>query len=209
MSKTTLLLLLSLPAALAAGYLLGGGMPPSAPRAANAAAPPAFHDLRINPVETYIDLIEPEAPEVVELAKRLGSYEEAYRFVCDEIAFAPFVPPGPVRETLNHGMGSCLGKAVLLASLYRALGLAKEDVRVVMGLVVTPDGLADHVWIDLELRGTCLQQDPSGMLGRFGFAQFPETRYVDTYVMKENFCFNDRDFAVVSQLNRFRDAAPP
>jgi len=165
--------------------------------------------MRINPVETYIDLIEPQAPDIVALAERLGSYEEAYRFVSDEISFAPFAPPGPVRETLRHGMGSCLGKAVLLASLYRALGLPAENVRIVMGLVITPDGPADHVWLDLEHRGACLQQDPSGMLGRFGFGQFPANRYVATYVMRENFCFNDNDFAVVSQLNRFRDGTMP
>jgi hypothetical protein len=42
------------------------------------------------------------------------------------------------------------------------------------------------------------------MLGHFSFSEFPGTRYSATYVMKENFCFNETSFAVVSQLNRMR-----
>jgi transglutaminase-like putative cysteine protease len=106
---------------------------------------------------------------------------------------------------LAYRTGSCLGKSALLASIYRAMGMPSEDVRLVMGMVITPQGLAEHVWLDLELQGQCLQQDPSGMLGQFDPGEFPGNRYVETYVMKETFCFNDRDFAVVSQLNRFKN----
>jgi len=198
MKKTLALLSILVTAAsfsLIAGYLLRAAYHPV----------PDFHDLRINPVQTYVELIDPDDPAVVELAGRFATFQEAYNFVSDEIAFAPFVPPGPVAETLNHGMGSCLGKAVLLCSLYRAMGLPVEDARVVMGLVVTAEGTADHVWIDMEYEGRCLQQDPSGMLGRFGFYDFPGTSYVQRFVMKETFCFNEAGLAIVSQLNRFRD----
>jgi len=198
MKKFILLLLLTVPFAMAAGYVLRPlGSPPE----------PVFHDLRVNPIHDYVKLIEPDAPAVLELVQHFNSLEEAYRFVRDEIKFAPYVPPGPVTETLRHGMGSCLGKAALLCSLYRAMGVPANDLRIVMGLVVVSGGTADHVWVDMEYQGRCLQQDPSGMLGRFDFAQFPDTSYVSSYVMKETVVFNESGFAVVSQLNRHRNSA--
>lgn len=191
--------------ALGLGFLAGMQVPP---RETEETGPvPAirqFADMRVNPTQDYVELIDPVHPEIVKLARQLDNFQAAYRFVNEEIRFAPFVPPGPVDKTLSFRTGSCLGKAALLASLYRAMGMPSEDVRLVMGLVMTPDGPADHVWLDLEHQGTCLQQDPSGMLGRFAFHEFPGNRYVDSYVMKESFCFNDSDFAVVSQLNRYR-----
>lgn len=177
--------------------------------AATSPQPPVFHDIRINPIESYVDLIEPNDPEIVKLAKQLSSYEEAYRFVSEEIKFVPYVPSGPVKETLRHRIGSCIGKAALLCSLYRAMGLPQAEVRIVVGIVVTADGMSDHVWIDMEKGGKCLQQDPSGLLGQFGFYDFPDNRYVDRFVMKESFCFNDGHLAIVSQLNRMRHSAMP
>lgn len=174
------------------------------PLAKMSSSAPSFHDIRINTTQSYIDLIEPSDPEIIELSKQFTTIEDAYLFVAKEIRFAPFVPSGPVRETLRHGMGSCIGKAVLLCSIYRAMGVPAEDVRIVVGIVVTENGLADHVWIDMEHDGKCLQQDPSGMLGQFGFYEFPGNGYVDKYVMKEIFCFNDSKLAIVSQLNRMR-----
>ena len=165
---------------------------------------PVFHDIRVNTIDSFVDLIEPDDPDVVKLARQFKTFEEAYAFVSQKIRFVPYVPPGPVRETLKHGVGSCLGKAVLLCSLYRAMGIGQEDVRVVVGIVVTEGGLADHVWVDLEKDGRCLQQDPSGMLGQFGFYDFPGNRYVNRFVMKEIFCFNETQFAIISQLNRMR-----
>lgn len=200
--------LISLPLAFAGGFLLDEFFDRS--QASTTRPLPAFHDLRVNPVYQYIDLIDPDQPEILALAKRFGtSYESAYRFVSREIAFAPFAPPGPVEKTLEYRTGSCLGKAALLASIYRAMGMPSEDVRLVMGMVVTPEGLAEHAWLDLEQSGVCLQQDPSGMLGQFKFDEFPNNRYAEAYVMKENFCFNDREFAVVSQLNRHRSGIVP
>lgn len=169
--------------------------------------PSVFHDIRTNSIDSYLDLVEPEDPDIVKLAKQFKSFEEAYRFVADEIKFVPYVPSGPVKETLRYGVGSCIGKAVLLCSIYRAMGLPQEEVRIVVGIVVTADGLSDHVWIDLEHDGKCWQQDPSGMLGRFGFYDFPDNKYADRFVMKESFCFNDGHLAIVSQLNRMRHSA--
>lgn len=195
---TVALFAIAIPLSLASGYLLRG-----TPRST-----PVFHDMRVNPVHTYIELMDADHPAIVQRAERFASFEEAYDFVSDEIRFVPFAPSGPVDKTMSYGVGSCIGKAALLASLYRAMGMPSEDVRMVMGVVMTPQGPADHVWLDLEYNGTCLQQDPSGMLGRFDFHAFPDNRYVDTYVIKESFVFNDEDFAVVSQLNRFRKNNP-
>ena len=190
---------------LAGGFLLGRDF--SAGTGAPAAQPlqtPTFHDMRVNPAHDYVGLIDADHPDIVRKARELGSVEEAYRFVSKEVRFVPFAPPGPVDKTLVYRTGSCLGKAALLGSLYRAMGMPSDDIRLVMGLVMTPNGPADHVWLDIEHRGGCLQQDPSGMLGTFEFNEFPGTRYVDTHVIKESFCFNDTDFAIVSQLNRYR-----
>jgi len=195
MKKTLLLFLLAVPLSVVSGYYLSDLLRDE----------PDFHDLRINPVADYVGLIDVDHPTIIDLARQFDSYEEAYHFVSNEIRFVPFVPPGPVDKTLEHGVGSCLGKAALLSSLYRAMGMPSENVRMVMGIVMTPQGLSDHVWLDLEHEGRCLQQDPSGMLGRFAFDEFPGTRYAESYVMKESFAFNDTGFAVVSQLNLLRD----
>ena len=208
MRRMRTFLTLVLPAILCsilAGFLLGRKVPPpSVAPPIQQARQPAFHDMRINPTTDYVGLIDPDHPHIIQQARQFRSYEDAYRFVSEKINFAPFVPPGPVDKTLTYSTGSCLGKAALLCSFYRAMGMPADDVRLVMGLVMTPAGLADHVWIDLEHDGRDLQQDPSGFLGDFAYHEFPDNRYVDTYVIKEMFCFNDSDFAVVSQLNRFR-----
>jgi len=166
---------------------------------------PEFGGIRVNDVRDFVALIRPEDPEIMRLAKRLSSYEEAYDYVSGNVRYVPHAPAGPVGETLRRGQGSCLGKAALLCSLYRAMGMPTEDVRIVTGIVVTPEGPADHVWLDLEHQGTCIQQDPSGFLGEFGFDDFRDNGFVDAYVMKELYCFNDEGFALISQMNRFRD----
>jgi hypothetical protein len=93
----------------------------------------AFLDFRTNPIDSYIDLIEPEDPDVAKLAKQFKSYEAAYRIVADEIKFVPFVPCGPVSATLKHGVGSCIGTAALLCSLNRATGLPQEAAWIDLG----------------------------------------------------------------------------
>ncbi len=169
---------------------------------------PNFGDMRVNYPDDYVRLIRPGAPTIVKLAKKFKTIKEAYKFVSEEIKFAPFAPSGPVWETLRHRMGSCLGKAALLTSIYRAMGVPAGDVRIVMGLIIMPQGPVDHVWVDMEYKGQSLQQDPSGMLGKFGFGKFPDNGFVDAYVMKEIYCFNDKEFALISQLNRMRGSMP-
>jgi len=166
---------------------------------------PAFHDMRVNRIPDLVSLVDPDDPAVRSLAERLGTPEAAYAHVRDRIRYEPMVPCASPGEILREGAGSCLGKATLLCSIYRAMGIPANNVRLIVGNVALPDRLIDHAWIDLEYKGTCLQQDPSGLLGVFEFRQFKGMEFTRYFVQEENFCFNDKGFAVISQLNRFRD----
>ena len=165
---------------------------------------PSFHDMRVNHIADMVSLVDPGDPAVRALAVRLGTPEAAYAYVRDRVRYAPMTRALRPADILRDGAASCLGKATLLCSLYRAMGIPADNVRVITGNVALPEGLADHAWLDLEYGGACLQQDPSGFLGTFGFSQFPDLAFTDTYVDEEDYCFNDAGFAVVSQLNRFR-----
>lgn len=165
---------------------------------------PSFHDYRVMTQEDYTELIDPTDNAVREKARALRFPEEAYLFVRDKIAYSAHVAAGDPYLTLKTREGSCLGKAALLASLYRAMGIPHKNVRVVMGIVSTPNGLADHAWVDLEYKGRCYQQDPSLFLGSFAFDQFMGAAFADKYAVKESIVFNDEEFGIVSQLNRMR-----
>jgi len=185
-------------ATLAIGVALGGQLSEAEP-------PPAdFHDMRVNRPSDYSGLIAPEAPEVAALARGLGSLEAAYHYVRDGIIFEPMRTAGPPAETILAGRASCLGKAALLVSLYRALGVPAAEVRVVVGQIPYGGGTIEHAWIDMESGDRCLQQDATDLLGVHDFASFPGQRFVDEFVSRELFCFNDEGFAAVSQLNRMR-----
>lgn len=164
----------------------------------------AFHDMRVNRIPDLVSLVDHDDPAVRSLAERLGTPEAAYAYVRDRIRYEPMVPGTSPREILRAGAGSCLGKATLLCSIYRAMGISADDVRLIVGNIALPDRLIDHVWIDLEYKGGCLQQDPSGLLGVFEFGQFPGMEFTRYFVQEEDYCFNDEGFAVISQLNRFR-----
>lgn len=169
---------------------------------------PSFHDMRVNHVVDLVDLVNPVDPDVRSLAMRLGTPEAAYLFVRDRIRYESGASAAAPDEIIRDGFASCLGKATLLCSLYRAMGIRAEDVRVVTGSVILRDGLAEHAWIDLEYGGGCLQQDPSGFLGSFEFSRFRDDGFTRAFVFEEEYCFNEDGFAVVSQLNRFRKDLP-
>lgn len=169
---------------------------------------PSFHDMRINQVHDLVALVDPDAPAVRSLAGRLGTPEAAYAHVRDRIRYVPMAAASSPGDVLRDGAASCLGKATLLCSLYRAMGISARSVRVITGNIALPGRIADHAWLDIEYKGSCLQQDPSGFLGRFEFAQFPRMEFTRAFVVEEDFCFNDEGFAVVSQLNRFRKELP-
>jgi transglutaminase-like putative cysteine protease len=189
-------------ALLAVGFVVGDQVGDAEP------VEPSFHDIRVVHPEDFQALVAPEAPEVVELAHQLGSLEAAYAFVRDRIAFEPAASSGAPAQTLRDGRASCLGKASLLASLLRALGVPAGSVRVVTGQVALGDSLLDHAWVDLEYGSLCLQLDPTDLLGTHDFLRFPGQEYVRSFVSRELFCFNDESFAAVSQLNRLRGRHP-
>ena len=189
-------------AVLAAGFIHGD-------QSGDADTPnPTFHDIRVIHPEDFQALIDPEAPELVALARQLGSLEAAYEFVRDRIAFEPSAPANAPAQTLREGRASCLGKAALLVSLFRALGVPAGSVRVVTGQVPLGGSLLDHAWVDLEYGSLCLQLDPTDLLGTHNFMRFPGQEYVRSFVSRELFCFNDEGFAAVSQLNRLRGQHP-
>jgi hypothetical protein len=170
---------------------------------------PSFHDIKINSVDDYKTIVSPYSPEIASLATRLKTPEKAFEFVRDKIKYVPNIASGGVEDTLLQKKGSCMGKAALLYSLYRSMGIPSDKLRIIVGILITPNGPVDHVWLDMEYEGKCLQQDPSGMIGKFRFDEFPDTKYVEEYVMKELYCFNENGLALVSQLNRFRNGSSP
>ncbi|HEY5996775.1 MAG TPA: transglutaminase-like domain-containing protein, partial [Candidatus Deferrimicrobiaceae bacterium] len=133
----------------------------------------AFHDLRISHIRDFPPLVDPRHKTIRALASELKTPEAAYGFVRDRIRFAPASPDASAASVLRNGEGSCLGKAALLCSLYRAMGLPPTAVRIITGTIAVSDYMTDHAWVDLEYGQACFQQDPSGMLGVFDFAQFP------------------------------------
>lgn len=167
---------------------------------------PNFHDFLVMTPDDYNALIEPDDEEVKKRAKAFRTLEEAYLYVRDNIQYAAAAPGAHPGQTIKNGYGSCLAKAALLCSLYRAMGVDEFSVRVALGIVALPEGMTEHAWLDLEIGGKCFQQDPSQLLGHFEFAQFEGQGYIDRYVVKEMMVFNDQDFGIVSQLNRMKGA---
>ena len=94
---------------------------------------PSFHDTQVIHPDELQALVAPEATEVRALARELGSVEEAYAFVRDRVVFEPSAPAVGPAQILREGRASCLGKATLLASLCRALGVPASSIRVVTG----------------------------------------------------------------------------
>ena len=163
-----------------------------------------FENIRTNYTIDYSRLISPHSESVKTLAARLEGPEEAFFFVRDKIKFEPWRPVESAGLVLREQAASCLGKAVLLCSLYRAMGVPSSDVYVVTGQVAAGEDRVEHAWVNLIHEGTVYQQDPSTLLGTFGVDDFPGQKFSRSFVHRELFCFNDEGFAVVSQLNRMR-----
>lgn len=193
--KKTVLLTLGVAVIYSAGFVMGEK---TASRCLN------FENIRINHTIDYSRLISPHSESVKTLAARLEGPEEAFSFVRDKIRFEPWRPVESAGLVLREQAASCLGKAVLLCSLYRAMGVPSSDVYVVTGQITAGEDRVEHAWVNLTHEGTVYQQDTSTLLGTFGFDDFPGQGYSQAFVHRELFCFNDKGFAVVSQLNRMR-----
>lgn len=166
-----------------------------------------FSDMRVLTPAKLQSYVAPDNPTVIELARRFRTPEAAYRYVRDQLAYDASLPVAYPEETLEAGEAGCLGKVTLLASIYRAIGIDHDDVRVVTGQVRTKEGPVEHAWV--ELGGRSLQQDPSTFLGTFSFDEFEGFDFSRAHLRRELFCFNDKGFAVVSQRNRFRGTMDP
>lgn len=169
----------------------------------------SFHDMIVNHPGELTSLVVPDDKRIRALAGSLKNFENAYLYVRDRIADDPSVPVLPAGEIIAEGKASCLGKAVVLCSLYRALGKPASEIRVVTGEADLPSGGFDHAWVELEHNGQCLQQDATNILGRFSFGQFRGSTYVDTFIRDEEVVFNDKHFAMISQLNRLKTTGHP
>lgn len=169
----------------------------------------SFDDMVVNHPQDVMELINKHDSRVSALAVELKTPLNAYAYVRDRLRDDPSQPAQPPGETIAAGRASCLGKALLLVSLYRAMGIPSLSVRIVTGEISIPSGTFDHAWIDMEYDGSHLQQDATNILGSFSFDQFQGDAYAQAYVRDEEFVFNDTHFAVVSQLNQFKGQKHP
>lgn len=198
--RRTLLLIIIIVTTFSTGFYLGGKRKPRTD---------AFHDMIVNHPRDLSSLVTPKDKRIKALAAELKTPEEAYRFVRDRIANDPALPTPPAGDILQEGRASCLGKAVLLCSLYRAMNMPAKEIRVVTGEVEFSDGIIDHAWLEMEHDGKCLQQDASNLLGLFMFEQFSGRMFTQTFVRREGYTFNDKQFAVVSRLNQMQGTGHP
>lgn len=194
---TAFLLLASL--LFVAGFSLGSRTP----------TPHTFHDMIVNHPAELSSLVDPDDSRIKSLARELKNADSAFAYVRDRIAFDSSLPAVPAGEALAAGQGSCLGKAIILCSLYRAMGMKPSEVRVVTGEVDAIGGVVDHAWVELEYGGNCLQQDTTDLLGNFSFGQFRGMAYTTAFIKREGYVFNDRSFAVISRLNMMKGAGHP
>jgi len=168
-----------------------------------------FHDIIVNDPDDLSALITPNDKRVRALADELQTPENAYAYVRDRVGDDLSRAALPAGDIIVEGQASCLGKAVLLCSLYRAMGVPASDVRVVTGEVEYPYGIVDHAWVDMEYYGTCLQQDATGLLGHFAFDQFHGMAFTRAFIRREGYTFNDTNFAVISRLNLMKGMGHP
>ena len=192
-------ILLALGLTFLAGYTLGDKDP----------LPQSFHDMVVNHPERLSSLITPDDIAIKTLAKELGTPQKAYLYLRDSVAFDPSMPAVPAAEIAAQKRGSCLGKAILLSSLYLAMGMSSEEVRVVTGEVEAGQGILDHAWVELEHEGRCLQQDSTDLLGKFSYDQFNGMAYTNAFIRRESYTFNDKGFAIVSRLNMMKNSGHP
>jgi hypothetical protein len=172
-------------------------------------SPLSFHDVIVNDPRELMRLITPQDKRIKTLAAELKTPENAYSFVRERIINDAALPALPAGDMLETGRASCMGKAILLCSLYRAMGIPASDVRIIAGEVDIPGSIIDHAWLEMEYKGRCIQQDATNVLGAFGFDQFNESTYVQVFIRDEEFVFNDKQFAMVSQLNRMKGSGHP
>lgn len=138
-------------------------------------------------------LVSSKDPAIKELAVSLGTPEEIYRFVRDNIEYSEdYDEHRMATEVLDRKQGDCLGKANLLAGLLLAYGYSSREVIVNMGYV-TPNGeRSHHAWIEFNYDGKWIVLDASQFLGNFEFNRWDRTSFYQTYQATPYAEFNDR-----------------
>ncbi|MCX7770731.1 MAG: transglutaminase-like domain-containing protein [Proteobacteria bacterium] len=163
-----------------------------------------FENIEIIEPNKYVELITPENREVERISQRVKDPVKAYYYVRDFIIFNPMMVTNKPEVTISLREGNCLSKAVLLVSLYRALGIPESQVRIIVGELHSDKRPVQHAWVEVKFNGVWFQQDTTDLIGSFEFDQFKDKEYLKKFVRVENYCFNDTGFAVVSQRNRFK-----
>lgn len=198
-SRRTAVAALILALVFTAGYSLGDKDPP----------PASFHDMIVNHPDGLSSLVTPADRRVKALAKELKTPQNAYLYLRDSVAFDPSLPAVSAGEIAEQKRASCLGKAVLLCSIYLAMGMSSDEVRIVTGEVEAGQGILDHAWVEFEHEGRCLQQDSTDLLGRFAHDQFKGMAYTNAFIRREIYAFNDKGFAIISRLNMMKGSGHP
>lgn len=127
----------------------------------------------------FQNYITPDDNAVIEAAKRYGCVENAYRAATNWVYVSEQTLNGvpdlwlSPREFLTGSpeysrnpvpgevAGDCEEQANTLVSIFRALGVPPEQVRVVLGYVNPDNEEKGHVWVELLSSGQWLALDPS------------------------------------------------
>lgn len=137
-------------------------------------------------------LVGKDDPRIKELALALGSPENIYLFVRDEIEYSEdYDKRRTAREVLESRQGDCLGQADLLAALLLAYGYTEEEVHVDMGYTVHNGERRHHAWVEFNNKGRWLVLDPSRFMGKFEFERWDRDSFYKTFEAEPYAQFND------------------
>lgn len=143
--------------------------------------------------------VEPNNSEIRKLAKSLGTHEKMYYFVRDKIGYSTKISANQASTVLTTKQASCIGKATLLCSLYRATGVPPDQVHVVMGGARYEGSTRGHTWVEIKTgSGQWLVLDPSPFLGTFMFDSWQKGDYYKTFEVKKIYAFNDAHASAAS-----------
>ncbi len=144
--------------------------------------------------------VQPGDPEIVALAKRLGTPEAAYEFVRDDVKYSPYATSHVAANiVLQDRRGDCLGQSNLLASLLRAMGVPPDRVEVVFGSIWLDKLYVNHGWVEYEVDDKVWGLDSTIYLGRFGFRQWPRQDFYRRYKARARFVYDDTHSEIIYQ----------
>lgn len=146
-----------------------------------------------DPVFKYAPLlVGKDEPRIKELAASLGSPEDIYLFVRDEIEYSEnYDKRRTAIEVLESGQGDCLGQADLLAALLLAYGYTEEEVHVDMGYTVHNGEKRHHAWVEFEYKSKWMVLDASRFMGTFEFEQWERESFYHAFQAQPYAEFND------------------